>query len=587
MLSVRILFLIATTTATDFLKPIQSGVYKETLGPVQLIANNAEVWTKIELGGIETELIELKTLAEKMDERCRRSVLPNVACDNFRNLSLNIEANIEEKHDRMTQERSRRGLINVFGSIAKFLFGTMDAEDSEKLDDKMKLLFDENWKTKNFKIKYTEIVEKTVSRLNLTADVVNHNSHALETLEKHLAVLSEREGANREAFIIMDLKNSYLTLSQALSNKIDGIHQMLIDLHNNVLNTHFVSYSDLIKALKNIKMDDPAFTWPFDLDKKNFEVLRKLLKFSVFSSDSTLLIVFTFPLVEAQRFNFQRFYPVPFIKDNFGTFIDVNTDLIVADDKLERFTTLSEMEKSSNCLKADKRWFCSKLNLMQTDRDSCLGAIMAENNEKLENLCKTKILKLKKTLLVKTEHENTFLAFSGMPVTGKIFFKDSKESLLLNGTQLLSVNRQATLKIDDFEVRFYPDNRKVELEIIVSTKWSIELTNVDLDTTKLAESYQKVLLSQDFSELGTDLASLKQSLDDDFIKSSNEKKNTIAHLTILIISITLTLVTVIYIFNKYKFFFTILCKCCKKIKIEEIEMQEIPLSRRARGRATT
>lgn len=135
----------------------------------------------------------------------------------------------------------------------------MSAEDSAQLNEKIQVLSEKNSKTAEFKLAYTSIVDKMVSRLNLTTDSVNHNTYSINALVAHVGNMEE---ASQGAFEIIDLKSSYLALSQAVQNNIDVLHQLIIDLHNGILNKHFVSYKDLTTALKGIKIESPSLTWP-------------------------------------------------------------------------------------------------------------------------------------------------------------------------------------------------------------------------------------------------------------------------------------------------------------------------------------
>lgn len=576
-----IMIMIAAAFANNsFLQPISPGVYKETLEKVEHLVQGSEVWTKIELLGLENEINNVVTIGLSIFEMCKNSTFPDVACYSFRNLSLIVENTITEKYEKMIQERSRRGLINIIGSAAKFLFGTMDAEDSEKLSSKIQLLFDENGNTLNFKEKYTEIVEKSISRINATTDVVNHHSHVLNIIDNKLKALEVSQAGGREVNILIDLKHSYIIMTQALQNKIDGIHQMLIDLHNRVLNTRYVSYRDLIKALKNIKIEDLTLKWPFDLDKPSYETMRKLLKFSVFSSNSMLLVVFHVPFAEVQDYNFLKYYPVPKITENIGTFIDVNPGLIVADSKLEKFTTLTTFDRSINCVKVVTIWFCKGLSLMKTDKNSCIGVIMSESDGDLEKVCNVKVVAINQTLLIKTENDNTFLAFTGTPKQAKAVLKDSKTNLLFNGTQILSINERAIVKVANWEVNFYPKVLKTELEISVATDWISFPFNLKWESVSetLTEPTKNILLSTDFSDIGQDLEKLKNNIKKSTARKELERKNYFTTIMVLILSATALILPILCFIKKYFFIFKKLACCCKMITSsndEEIELNDM------------
>lgn len=578
-LAIFLCMITAAVGTTDFLQTIEPGIYKEGLGKVLLITDNAEVWIRIDDSSIRSELDLVSAFGNKIDESCRKSVLPDVACDSFRNLSKSIEANIEEKFDKMTLERSRRGLINFIGSTSKFLFGTMDSEDSERLNDKIGLLFDENGRTLDFKAKYTEIVEKTVSRLNSTNDVVNHHSHALDLIEEKLKILKQESGAAREAYMLLGLKNSYLTIIQAIQEKIGSIHQMLVDLHGGILNTKFISYLDILKAMKNIKIEDKTTKWPFDLDERNHEALRKLLKFAVFSSEKMILVIFTVPFVEIQEYSLQKFYPVPSIIDNTATFAKIETELIIADPAFGKFSTISESEKESNCMAIDSKWFCKNFNLMTTEKESCLGTIMADKSADVHKTCELKVLSLTKTILIKTEDKNKFLAFSGKPTTGKIFLENRTEKLTFDGTQLLTVNEKSTLKVDDWEVKFYSSNRKTELDISIASSWNHNLDGEFGTLSEFAEPSKNVLLSQDFNDLGQDLEKIKDNIRRSSEEKSKKNKSLILEWIAIILAIMFVAFVGIFVYFK-AFAWQTFLKCFLGTP-EPIEFQ-----RRARGRVT-
>lgn len=539
MLFLRLLCLAATGVA-GFLQDIQPGIYKERLEEVRLLANSAEVYTKIEIKGLRDDIDNLMAMATQVDKKCRKSVIPDLACDNFKNLTLSINLDTEKRYDAMTQERSRRGLINVIGSGAKLLFGTMDSHDSEKISRKLQSLFDEQGKTADFKDTYIKIIEKTISKINETTDVINHHAHALDILENRLTEVERSGGAAREAYLLLDVKNSYMILAETIKSKIDTVHQTLIDLHNNILNTRLLAYKDLVEALKKIKIEDPDVMWPLNLDEPSHEILRKLLKFAVFKLNEDLMIVFTLPLIETEKFHFTKLYSVPKIENNIGTFINVEAGLIISNDKLSKFASLSNQDKDKNCVHANEKAYCKRLNLLSTDMSSCLGTVIAESMIDVNHVCPAKIFPINRTILVKTEDINKYLVFSSKPTKAKLMLKNKKTILSFDRTQLLEVNQEATLLVDNFVVKFFHDRPKTNLSISVTIGWFPHLDDIQFSELPqaAANSNRNILVNKDFADLGQDLKQLKKKMNNDAHEQSRTKIFTISGITIgIIISI--------------------------------------------------
>lgn len=122
------------------------------------------------------ELTKLPKLVKSAEELCTKVTERDMDdCGLAIQLNRMHLAEIQEM-DRIfpkgnNNRRKKRGLLNVIGTVGKALFGIMDAEDAQFLNEKVDELQDGNEKLLNFGRQQTTIIKSMVEYFN---DTTNH-----------------------------------------------------------------------------------------------------------------------------------------------------------------------------------------------------------------------------------------------------------------------------------------------------------------------------------------------------------------------------------------------------------------------------
>lgn len=230
------------TSVSGSLQSIKPGVYKEFIGNVAAIDNQAEIWIKIDLKDISVEIDSLAQFLQDISKICNRSSInnskSNTQCSNFYKISEKLMIQLRFKFDQILAEKSKRGLMNIFGNGLKFLFGTMDSNDMEKISSKFDLLDNDNINTHLLQQELVSVIEKSTSNINSTANILNNQKVFLSEIQANMANIRTAVENNHFEIelnsLISDLKNSFVLMYQNINEKINDSHQMIIDLHNNV-----------------------------------------------------------------------------------------------------------------------------------------------------------------------------------------------------------------------------------------------------------------------------------------------------------------------------------------------------------------
>jgi len=141
-----------------------------------------------------------------------------------------------------TKTNKRRGLINGLGSIAKTLFGTMDANDEKLISEQLTLLYNANAVTQHALKNQIKVINSTIIHVENT---IEQNENTLLELIKQIqdtVVIHNRQNDLDEHFTIIDVMISDLTrdatdtLEYLMYIKQGFLHPKLIPIENIINN---------------------------------------------------------------------------------------------------------------------------------------------------------------------------------------------------------------------------------------------------------------------------------------------------------------------------------------------------------------
>ncbi|KAL6418438.1 hypothetical protein ACFW04_012092 [Cataglyphis niger] len=93
----------------------------------------------------------------------------------------------------------RRGLINGIGSIAKSLFGTMDANDEKRINEQLDLLENRQQIIQHVTKNQIKILNNTIAHIEKTENIINRNE---KLLQQRVTVYTKRAEINKHFIII-------------------------------------------------------------------------------------------------------------------------------------------------------------------------------------------------------------------------------------------------------------------------------------------------------------------------------------------------------------------------------------------------
>ncbi|KAL6433643.1 hypothetical protein ACFW04_006623 [Cataglyphis niger] len=184
------------------------GLYFEKIGELYFIKKTWKLVIKLDLTTLNKRYEQISNYlkeTEKMWDTMRLqnhyhrdacSTLDIIAKKKARYLK-NIMTQIQTIYKSSTN--LRRGLINGIGSIAKSLFGTMDANDEKRINEQLDLLENRQQIIQHVAKNQIKILNNTIAHIEKTEDIINRNE---KLLQQRVTVYTERAEINKHFIII-------------------------------------------------------------------------------------------------------------------------------------------------------------------------------------------------------------------------------------------------------------------------------------------------------------------------------------------------------------------------------------------------
>lgn len=305
-LATFIIIIIGTTTNSYILTSVENPILPISIGTTYVTTDHNTAYYHINTTIIGKSIKNLETTLKTL-----KSTLNQTTWSKDYIATL-FETNIETSQSRIDdlkkflkqfsmKKRTKRGILNFVGTVQKWLYGTLDAEDGARYDSYIQTL-DENQQTINKNLEDQAQVLRQVTK-------TFHDQFL--TIENNQVLISQRikniSANNQNLHTILTL-NLILDNINMQSNKIrDLINHIQLGINfaqSGVMHYTILQHNELNQILKNIPKNQQI---PFDNVIKYYETMSTQV------SIQKELIIFTIytPKINPKPFLMYKLYPIP------------------------------------------------------------------------------------------------------------------------------------------------------------------------------------------------------------------------------------------------------------------------------------
>lgn len=262
------------------------------------------------------------------------------------------------------QTKNKRGLVNVLGSIFKFISGNLDASDGERYDHAIAELSSNQQNIVKHFDQQLSINKQLVKNYEDTLRNISMNFQALDEI---INELTEAEGVtnlfNTVKFVILDLKTLINEIQTALSFATIGILHMSIIDENQINN--------MKKELQKLQEEQSFYS------NENVLFVRTI-SVDFYVTPDHIVFLLHVPLLDKITFNLYHLYSVP--TPNNTVIIPPTSHVAISEDNIYYL--------KEKCKFLQEQYFCSISQIEKNyQQDTCIkNLLQVKHNPQCKNI---------------------------------------------------------------------------------------------------------------------------------------------------------------------------------------------------------
>ncbi|KYM96677.1 hypothetical protein ALC62_12661 [Cyphomyrmex costatus] len=345
----------------------------------------------------------------------------------------------------------RCGLIDGLGTIAKSLFGTMDANDEKIIKEQLTLLHNEAAAIRHAVSNQLKIINSTIKHISSLEENIQQNERSLRNSIQIIS--NQRHITSRHQAI-----DEYFTLIIELTNNLikdtEDILQYLTYAKEGFLHPGLMSVNHVIDNLKGAAATLPeGLYFPFSLDGSDWINIEKATTISAYCDRDNIYTILQFPLTASPTYEILHAIPLPvYDHDNKFVSVEINEPYIAVDTEQHTYITITEYELQE-CSKIGLNYICERNHAINRITSDAICEIQlylkAENQYKH---CNHKFVTAHSVLWKKLENSWLFSAPTKKVATIKCKnYPESKE--ILENTGKITLQNNCKLITSDVVIR--------------------------------------------------------------------------------------------------------------------------------------
>lgn len=404
--------------------------------PLRNIKQYDQVWnmaTFIEMRPYKSELEKLPGLVQKAAELCGKVIQRGPDdCGLAMNLNfLHLEEILEM--DRIFPKgggREKRGLLNVIGTMGKALFGIMDDQDAQYLNERIDDLQTGEEKLMQFGKEQTTIIKSMVDYFNDTSNQLVKQQKAMENnmekLAEAMTKIQNQVGKLEQRLVILHELNEVIQFVSTKLMMFRSKQRMLVQAVTTVHhqpNVPMLIHPDmLLEQLKNIQQTSSKdVELPIVPERDNLRLYYQVIEPEIAVMPDRLIINFRIPMVERETYTLYHVVNLP-VKATDGTYhtLTLNKPYLAVNTRRTKFLELSDTTISSCTEVSGNMSICRHGVTYQLPEHSSCEMDLFVQPEKLGQSCRTTSLKITQSLWFELSNDDSWIFLLPEPIVGKV-----------------------------------------------------------------------------------------------------------------------------------------------------------------------
>jgi len=243
----------------------------------------------------------------------------------------------------------RRGLVDGIGSIAKSLFGTMDANDEKLINEQIQLLQNKQLTLQHVTQNQITVLNAIIAHIENIETIIDRNE---KILQRRIIRYLDREELNEHCIML-------IAVITDLIRDAENIIEYLTYIQKGSMHPKLMPINEIIAQLKEATQRLPqGLYFPFKVHAEDWLTIERHTEITAFCDKTNIYTILNFPLIAQPTYDLVNVIALPIHDyDYVFTATEVNNNLIAIDkDKLTYLRlTQSDLDK---CVMDNSQYVC-------------------------------------------------------------------------------------------------------------------------------------------------------------------------------------------------------------------------------------
>jgi len=244
----------------------------------------------------------------------------------------------------------RRGLVDGIGSIAKSLFGTMDANDEKLINEQIKLLQNKQLTLQHAAQNQITILNATIAHIENIETIIDRNE---KLLQRQMIKYLDQEEINEHCIVL-------IAVITDLIRDAENVIEYLTYIQKGSMHPKLMPINEIIAQLKEATQQLlQGLYFPFKVHAEDWLAIERYTEITAFCDKTNIYTILNFPLIAQPTYDLVNVIALPIHDhDNVFTATEINNNLIAIDRDKLTYLKLTQNDLD-NCVKDNSQYICT------------------------------------------------------------------------------------------------------------------------------------------------------------------------------------------------------------------------------------
>jgi len=334
------------------------GIYYEKIGHLHQVTGTWKLVIKLDITDLDDRIWQIHKYIEQTNEMCSSIRAENDVkrtCNNLKNIINNDSKTLAKITTLIntlykTRINKRRGIIDGIGSITKTLFGIMDANDRNLINEQIQLLQNNQQTLEHAAKNQLNIINSTIIHLAKLENILDYNG---KLINHYVREYTTREEIDEHFTVI-------IAMTTDLIRDAKDILEYLTYIRKGTMHPLLTPINEIISYLREAVLQLPRGSYfPFNIKIDKWLEIEKYAKINAYYDKTNVYTILKFPIIAQPMFEILNVIPLPIFNYDKFMYTEISNKLIAINKETHSHLILTEQDLKE-CISSDNIYVCEK-----------------------------------------------------------------------------------------------------------------------------------------------------------------------------------------------------------------------------------